>query len=490
MLPEEGATMRPILKATALLAGSSGISVVAAVGSAKAWALIVGPEGLGTFGLLQAMVALGSMVTAAGLNSGLVRFGAAAHARGDTARLAAVRLAAFRCTLALGVAAAVLLAIFARPLSSVMVGASGHATDVVLMGPAVLLTLLAGVQMAVLNAHHMVPALARVNAAGSVSGAAIGVLLVWSFGRDAIPWAVLTLPAVNAAYASWLVHRKIGPVVPPGPQRLRDAASELFSFGLPYTASMLAGSGVQLAIPALIVHALGTEEVGYFRAATTVAVAYVGFLLAAMAQDYYPRVAARAQDNHGLNHLINQQVRLVTVVGVPVILLALVATPVLVPLLYTAEFAPAITVLRWLWAGTAFKLWSWTLSFVVLARCSGRQFFAIEAVGGATMLAATLPAMALFGLPGVGLAFLLATAVYCAFVWVVVRRETALSLTSANRRLLAGAVGVLAAVQVLTSLRNGFGDAATIVLVSISVTTAAILLWRDISGVHAPLSAE
>ena len=53
----------------------------------------------------------------------------------------------------------------------------------------------------------------------------------------------------------------------------------MLRFGLPYTASMLVGTGVVLVMPVLVLHVVGSASVGYYRAAATIGIAYLGFLL-------------------------------------------------------------------------------------------------------------------------------------------------------------------------------------------------------------------
>ncbi|HEU0079137.1 MAG TPA: hypothetical protein VFQ76_15900 [Longimicrobiaceae bacterium] len=51
--------MKAALRATTVLASGSAVTMVVGVVSAKAWALLVGPPGMGQLALLQGMVGLG-----------------------------------------------------------------------------------------------------------------------------------------------------------------------------------------------------------------------------------------------------------------------------------------------------------------------------------------------------------------------------------------------------------------------------------------------
>ena len=66
----------------------------------------------------------------------------------------------------------------------------------------------------------------------------------------------------------------------------------LIQSGAPFALSQVVGAGVQLLVPVIVLYLLDAAAVGYYRAAFTVSVGYLAFLLNALAQDYYPRVAA------------------------------------------------------------------------------------------------------------------------------------------------------------------------------------------------------
>ena len=130
---------------------------------------------------------------------------------------------------------------------------------------------------------------------------------------------------------------------------------------------------------------LQTADVGYYRAAATISVAYLAFLLNAMAQDYYPRISGMS-DGPGIADVARTQLRFVLMVSLPLILLTSAIAPLLVTGLYSAEFSPATDVLRWQLIGDVLKLPSWTLSFVILARGTSGAFLTIEAIGGIALV--------------------------------------------------------------------------------------------------------
>jgi PST family polysaccharide transporter len=261
------------------------------------------------------------------------------------------------------------------------------------------------------------------------------------------------------------------------------AAFNLARFGIPYTLSTFVGAGVINLVPFFINARLGQESVGYYRAASLIAVNYLAFLLNSMSQDYYPRISAVSDQPKALVVLVNQQFRLAMLMGAPIVLGFLAMSPFVIPLINTAKFAPAVDILEWQLIGDLFKLTAWSMGFVILARSSSILYFCTEAVAGATMIGTTWLAIRWMGLPGIGFAFLVTSAIHCCVVWLVVRREIDFHWTPGNMRL---AVSVLSAAAIIRALPF-VGLAAVRFPVALLMTLimgsySAYTLWGEVRG--------
>lgn len=433
--------MKSIFRATAILSGSSVISILLGLVSAKVMALVLAPAGYGYYGLLQSFVAVAGLVVGMGMATGLVRLGAGPASSGDTATMAGLRRGAGLLMIVLGSLTMLILALFRAPLSRWALGSADHSGTILVMGIALLLTVGVNVQNGTLNAYHRVEALAAYGVANSVLNAAIGIVAVLIWRAQGVVPAVVGGTVASWAASRYFLRRNVAPSPVRAPLRAAvQAARSLLSFGAPFTASVMVGSGVQLALPMVVLHLLSTESVGYYKAAAAISVGYLGFLVAAMGQDYYPRLSAAREQPGMLVRLINEQHRLVMLLAAPMILGTLALVPYLVPIVYSHQFAPAIAVLEWQLIGDLFKFSSWTMSFAILARSKPSVYFLAESIGGAATLATTWLAVRLFGLPGLGIGFVVTYAVYYGAVWIIVRRELPLVWTSSNKRMLLAAL--------------------------------------------------
>jgi antigen flippase len=476
--------MRSIFRATAILSSSSLLTILFAATAAKITSVLLGPAGYGYLGLLQGFLATGALLLGMGVSTALVKEGAGGLAREDQRSVGDLRKAALILSVLLGGAGTLLLVVFRAPLGRWMLGQAESAGTALVLGMAITFMLLAASLTSTLNAHHRITELARTAIVTSGLSNLATILLVWRLGvRGVLPSVALT-SVVTFLTVLYFVKTKIEPLPrTSGQEGLIKSSRTLLRFGIPYMGSVAVGTGINLVMPAVVLHTLGLNAVGFYRAAVAISVGYLGFMLTAMAQDYYPRVSAVADQPEKLIELVNQQYRLIMLVVAPIILAALAITPFLVPIVYSAKFYPTVELLEWQLIGDLFKFSSWTMSYVVLVRCSSRIYFFTELSAGVLMAVTSYAGMRVFGLPGVGIGFLTTYVVYFLIVSVIVKREIKLMWTTANKLLMVVTAGMALIVRVVpfTSL-SAYRTPIALSLAIIAAIASLLLIYKDFTG--------
>jgi O-antigen/teichoic acid export membrane protein len=482
--------MRSILRATAVLGGASVVNILISIVYGKITALLLGPSGFGIAALLQALVNFGTMLAGLGVASGLVRAGSRAIAEGDAHAEAVLRRAAWLISLTAALAALLLTVLFREPLSAFVLSRSGGGYWIALMGPAILLSVMAGVQGGAINARQRVSDLAKITIISALTSLGPSILLVWRLRESGVAPALLVTVAVNWLVSFAYYRRACAGAAPQGPLPRRQvvkAAGDLLRFGVPYTGSLLAGAGVVILIPVMVLHALGPDQVGMYRAANSLAVNYLSVLLAAMAQDYFPRVSAAPDDRHVIADLINTQLRLVLLVCGPVILLMLGLVPFLVPLLYSHQFDRASDLLEWQLISDLFKFATWTMSFVIMARLGGKAFLLTELAAGLLLLGGSWFGMQVWGLSGLGIASLVTGACAFAIAWGLLWARIRLTWTRENVVLFLVLAAAMAAVRALPAI--GLQAVRSPVAITIAALAGAYsvrIILREMGGLKWP----
>jgi PST family polysaccharide transporter len=470
------------IRAAFLLGGSSIVAIVSTLLTAKVLAVLVGPSGVGIFGLLQAMTELGVLVAGLGVSVSLVRSLADAREQDDAQQHSAARLAAAVLAWSVGGAVALVLIAARGEISRLVLDSSDLAGAVVVAALAVPISLAAAVHIATLSTQGRVGTMAALR---SLAAVVLGVTTICAVAFLGVAGSSIGL--VVGAATLWLgTYLAIGHGVSrstrPAVSVIVTAARKLVRFGVPFAASALVGTGIQLIIPILVAVSMGTESAGFYRAATQISAGYLAFVAAAMLLDYYPRLSAQRTRPDVLVRLIDQQLQLVMILTIPLILLGIALADLIVPILYTRAFEPAVAILGWQLAGTLLKLPSWTLAFAVLARGRSVTYFLIELVGGLALLGASVVGMRVLGLPGLGVAVLVTYLIYYPVVWLAVRRDLPVAVTTAQRVLLGTLVAVVA-IGLLPTI--GLGDwrqPLALLLALASIGAAAVAGRRVLRG--------
>jgi O-antigen/teichoic acid export membrane protein len=263
----EPTTYTQILRSTSLIGLSSVINIVFSIIRMKALAVLLGPAGVGLYGLYSLVADLATNLAGLGAQASGVRQVAEAAGGGDTARLGRAIAVLDRVSLALGVLGAALLALLAVPVARLTFGSALEAPGVALLGIAVFLRLAAGAPTAAIQGMRRIGDLARMTVLGAGLGTAATIPLVYFFGPAGIVPALLAASLATLLAALWYRRRIAIPATPLTLPQVREEAGALLRLGFAFMASALLTVGAAYAIRILILQRVGVEAAGLYQAA-------------------------------------------------------------------------------------------------------------------------------------------------------------------------------------------------------------------------------
>lgn len=408
---------RQIFRSSAIIGSASVIGIVIGIIKVKVLAVLLGPTGIGLMGLFQNIMGMASTLAGCGMGSSGVRQLAASS--GEAATLAIVRRALWLGNLILGFTGMALLWLLREPVAQWVFGNIAHASEVGWLGLGVLLTLIAGSQMALLQGLRRIGDLARVSIISAILGAAAGILLVYWLEEGGVLWFVLTAPAISILVAGYYAARLPRPQAAHDWQAISQQWQAMLKLGIPIMAAGLFTLATQLASRSIILRELGLDASGYFQAAWTISMTYIGFVLGAMGTDYFPRLTAVIDDHQQASKLVNEQTEMALLLAGPVLLAMITFAPWIIHLLYAATFAQATDVLRWQVLGDILKVASWPMGFILLAMGRGGIFIGTEFTWNVTYLGVIFFGIQEWGLVTVGMGFWIAYLIYYGVVALV-----------------------------------------------------------------------
>jgi PST family polysaccharide transporter len=213
----------------------------------------------------------------------------------------------------------------------------------------------------------------------------------------------------------------------------RETAA-LLKLGVVFMTSGLMVMGTAYIVRIILVHKVGFEATGLYQAAWTLGGLYVGFILQAMGADFYPRLTANQNDNTVCNRLVNEQARVGLLLAGPGVIATLTFAPIVITLLYSAKFFPAVEILRWICLGATLQVISWPMGFIIVAKGKRGLFFWAEVAWTVVAVALAWTCVRAFGVNGAGIAFFGSYIFHAFLTYPIVRRLSGFRWSAENRR--------------------------------------------------------
>jgi O-antigen/teichoic acid export membrane protein len=408
-----------VLRSMSLIGGATVGSIIIGLIRMKVFALLIGPSGIGLLGLLAAVQATAAALAGMGTASSGVRYLTTSMADPDPEVERKARWSFWALTLLLAVIGGLSVWLFRIPIALLGTGSVADAPAIGGLSLAVAFSVIAGAQLAILQAHRQIGDLARVQVIGALLGTIGGVAIISTVGASGIVPALVMVP-LGTMCVALLMGKNVPPVqgIRPRPATLSASWRMLLSLGAVMMVSGFVGMATQIAVRSRVVQNLGLEAAGLYQAGWTISVTNIGLVLTAMAADYFPRLSSVAGDPDAERALVNQQLHIALLIFAPLLIGLTALAPLVLHVLYSSRFEDAAEFLRWQLLGDIFKLGGWTLGYVMIARNDKFTFLAVEIGFAVIFLGMVWMLTSQLGLVGAGVGY--AIAYLCYFITSVI----------------------------------------------------------------------
>ncbi|MBQ3909836.1 MAG: oligosaccharide flippase family protein [Muribaculaceae bacterium] len=409
---------RVILKAMGIFGGVQVLSILCSVIRTKLVALWIGPVGVGLFGLFNQALEMINTATNLGVRNSSVRDISQAVEHRDSSHIARVVTVVRRWSLWLGLGGALLTVAIAPALSRFTFGDFNHTWSFVALSLAVLFMALTNGEYAVLQGLAKLRRLARVTVSGTVGGLLISIPLFYFLREDSVLPSILAY-ALCVVVAAFVLKDKEYPKAEVSRRETVKMGAGFVKLGI----YMTLGSFVAMIASYIFISWLnttsGTHAVGFYQAGYTLIGKYAGLIFAALGMEFYPRLAKVAGSARRLRVFVSHEMNIAFMVLTPCLLAFILLRSQLVWLLYSKEFEVIITYISWGVVGTILRAASWCLAFVMLAKGDGKVYLITESLSAISSLGLNMLCFHLWGVDGLGYAYLAWYALYTIIVAVV-----------------------------------------------------------------------
>ena len=414
---------RSIFKATSLFGGVQVYTILIQVIKSKVIAVLLGPLGVGIQGLYQSAIDLVKQATSLGIAQSAVRDVAEANGTGDIKRISRTVTVLRKIVWFTGLLGLVAMMVFSPMFSQASFGNNEYILAFIFLSVILLLDQLFAGQKVVLQGMRRLRDLAKATAIGVTVSLIVSIPLYYMWGvKGIVPAMILT--AVATLLVSWLYSRRVKiESLKVTPREVMSEGKNMMVMGISMSLSGVMAMGSAYLIRSLLRKWGGVDEVGLFQAGFMIINSYVGLVFSAIATDYYPRLASVNKDNAKCRDVVSKQGEISVFLLAPLLSLCILIMPFLIRLLYTEQFLPADNFIKWACLGMMFRLASWIVSYLFVAKAESKLFIISEFIGTFNYTWLSLLGYKLGGLTGMGIAFALNYFIYFWMCYLISRKR-------------------------------------------------------------------
>lgn len=400
---------------TTLFAGVMGANMVINYGRSKAMAMFLEPSGTGVFWLFFSTIMFIQSFTILSLSTSGVRELAEAWGKGDMGKVRQLYTIMQRTLVVLGFVGGLVLFIYAEVISMETFNDASQTTALrCLSGYFIFYGIYIG-QESLLQGVKRPGTAALCQLVSNILSAVSTIGFIGIMGRDGIVPSILLYPILAALITRVAVKR-----VPLPPEKRISwddtilKSGSMLSLGLVMTLSGAAFTGASwwirkhvLKVTEEMTPGQGEDMVGFYSAASGVALYATMFIAGALALEFFPRLSALIGQNLKFSRLINKQTEVVIIITGALIMGALVASDWLFVALNSDKFTPAVESFRLFLFAAFIQLIMWPVGLIRYAHKWIKLTFCLELLSCAMNIGLVYYLYPLMGLNGLGLAYII-----------------------------------------------------------------------------------
>lgn len=428
---------RTAVKGTAIFGGVQFILALTSVIRAKFVAILIGVEGMGILALFTSSINLINQISGLGISYSGVRDIAKINSEKNTILLAKIIIILNRLIWVTGLLGGIFALIFSRQLSIWAFDSKEYTISFMWLAIAVIFNTITLGLNSLLQGMRMLRNLAKSSVLGAVIGLIINIPLYYFWGIKGIVPSIIISSVTTFLLAYYYSHKiEIYPINVTFQETLIKS-KQIIKLGLALVFTGLISTLVAYLMNLFLQDTGGREVVGLYQAGWGITTQYVGLIFTAMGTDFFPRLSMERGNYQKYGMLVNQQIQIAQLIITPLAITLILFANLAVYLLLSKEFYPIIPFIQFTLLGMLFKSTSWAMAFIILSEGNTMLFLGTEVIGNSLLLILNLIGYNLFGLVGIGYAFICFYVLYFGAIFLLVKYKYQFSLKKYTLKLFA-----------------------------------------------------
>lgn len=447
---KETGSNNQVLKYTGLFGGVQGINVLTSLVRTKFMALLLGPGGMGLASLFYTTLQLLSQATSLGISTGAVREMSERYFIGQR-ELTAEFVKVVRAWSVLAALFGMLVCVAFGPLlSDITFDWGDHTLHFILLAPAIGMMAITAGETAILKGQRKLAQVALAQVMTAVASIFIAVPTYYIYGEKGIV-PVIVMMAFFTMCVTFCFSLSVFPLRMRGAIDLLVKGSEMVKLGVAFSMAGIVACLTEVVVRSYLnvvgdLHLLGLFNAGYMIIMTIGAV-----MFASMDSDFFPRLSGLGFDPEAVKEIVDKQMKTAVLTLTPLMLALIGLLPVVVPLLFSSQFAPVVPMAQVAALSMFFKAMTLPMAYITLAKGSSKCYFWLETTYYVVFVVLIVIGFHLWGLFGTGIAITVAHVFDFVMITIFVYKKYGFRMSKAVSRY-AIVLSVLFALAYLTTI--------------------------------------
>lgn len=360
------ATKLDIVKVFSFTAMSTLVRMLTGLISVKVVASIIGPAGVALVGQLNNFATIALSLSTGAIDNGITKYIAEYHE--DKEKVKEYLSTALRIIVVCSSGMGICLIIFHSQLSQYIMLSSEYGYVFNIFGLTILLYALNMALIAVINGFKQFKKYVQINIVGSITGLIFTLTLVFLWELKGALISAVTFQSIMLFITLWIIRQMPWANLEYFKQKFNIViAKKYFRYSLMTLTTVATLPISQMLLRGYVISQISATEAGWWEAMNRISNMYLMIITTSFSVYYLPRMS-ELTDKLALKKEIIRSYKVIIPCLVCGLSLVYLLRHVAIYLLFTPEFLPMEQLFIWQLSGDFFKVISWVLAFLMVAK--------------------------------------------------------------------------------------------------------------------------
>lgn len=406
---------------TSVLSGISNlVKMATSFLTGKIIAIYIGPSGLAFLGQFQNFINIAMSFSNAGINSGVTKYVSEFYEQED--KKDKYISTSFFITIFSSIIMSLLIFVFNETLANYLLNDIKYSYVFKIFSISLVFFSFNNLLTSILNGSKEIKKLIIINILSTIVGAIFTSLLIYYYKVDGALISLVTYQSISLIItilfvlkSDWFKLSKFFKDYD------KESANNLFKFSLMALISVVILNISQLLIRNFIISSISFEQAGYWQAMIRISDLYLNFIITTLSVYYLPKLSEIKDDVLLRKEIINGYKLILPVLFV-INFLIYECRYIIINLVFTERFIPMSDLFLFQMVGDFFKISSWLLSFLMIAKAMTKLFIFTEIIFSFSFILLCVIFLKYFSLTGLAYAHALNYIIYTLTMMYVFRK--------------------------------------------------------------------